>query len=280
MALVARDPSTGRTDVLSDRARRQGPVDRDAIPGSALQLGPVAIDGDRLVWVESPSRDHGDLHVFDLRGGTDRLLARRTVSTLARPVVVGEDVWVIASDSKDPESLPRTSSLYRVPLDASAAPQRVAEGATNVFADARGMLRVAIGDQLIAWDPALGADGRLPGESLAGTSFVAAEGMSAALDAEAHEVRVDSGFGAFRIDAGDASLGALNGTARWIAFSTEHHGEQQAYLLELRRGQLRRLTDAPAPSGARFEGGQYALVTAAGGRLPATFPLISLDPQD
>ncbi|GAA2076218.1 hypothetical protein GCM10009725_06370 [Aeromicrobium tamlense] len=279
VALVARDPGTGGTEVLSDRARRQGPVDRDAIPGSALQLGPVTVDGDRLLWVESPSRDHGDLHVLDLGDGTDRLLATRSVSVLSRPVVVGDDAWFIASDAKDPESIPRMSSLYRVPLDASAPPQRVAEGATDVFADVGGKVRVLIGDRLIGWDPSLGAEGRMPGDGLAGTSFAASEGVSAVLDPEAHEIRIDSDLGDHRIDAGDGSLGALNATDRWVAFAVERNGEQQAHLLDLRRGELRRLADAPVPSSARFEDHQYALGTASG-RLPTTFPLIELGPAD
>ncbi|MTB86798.1 hypothetical protein H9L21_09490 [Aeromicrobium senzhongii] len=242
VALVARDPKTGRTTVVSDRARRQGQVARDRIPGNALQIVSTVVAGDLVAWFEirgnGPS---GDLYVHDMGAGTERRLVRSVAhASETGPVIHGEHVYFVGIDGDDPQRLPARTSVYRVPVDGSREPELVAAGATDVFGDqsvlapAEGMLQVALEDRVVDWDPERGAEGEVDGTELPADCGVSAgEGVTVACAGEPQELTIDTGDRRFVVTGASGRFAWLEANGRWVRFTIDDDGDQTQYVFDV-----------------------------------------------
>lgn len=233
LALIARDPKSAETRVLSDRPRTQGPVDAERIPGNALQFGEVAVSGRYVAWVESVSvAPTGDLYAYDLKSDSERLLARGQEpketddpwpSAYAAPLVVGDRVYFVGYTSLARGDLPGESSVFVMPLDGSEPPVEIAPGATAVFSDVGGRLQVIVGEGLVTWNPVRGRDGQL-GDSLRGAIY-ANQGVRVSVPAGGSTIEIDSPeHGSLTVELGEERAVYFSGTRRWVAFDVESRG--------------------------------------------------------
>lgn len=281
VALVARDPESGRTTVISDRAARQGPVARDRIPGDAVQIVSVAVIRDLVVWVEASGLTHGDLFVHDVSTGTERRLVRSTaLATGATPLVHDEHVYFVGVDGEDLDATPARTSVYRVPADGSAEPELVARDAIDVFGDESPMmsanddvLRMVFEDRVVGWDP--DGDGELPGTALpADCGAFGGDGVTIACDGASPELTIDTGDARFVVRGVRGTIGGLHSTARWAAFTVDRDGRQEQYVFDAAREDLRRVPATRVLHGLRTHSSFLGLLRSR--RPSATEPVIEL----
>ncbi|MCL3837455.1 hypothetical protein [Aeromicrobium duanguangcaii] len=282
VALVARDPRTGRTTVLSDRARRQGPVARDRIPGNALQIGPVVVRGDLIAWTESrgigPS---GDLYVRDMDAGAERRLVRsRALAPDVAPVLRDGAVYFVGVEGDDLGRVPAQTSVYRVPADGSGEPELVAPGATAVFGDLsaiastpRHVLKVAFEDHVVDWDLTVGAEGEDDGTRLRADCGVSAgEGVTVACAGEPQELTIDTGNRRFVVTGASGRFAWLEANGRWVRFTVDDDGDQTQYVFDVIGEKLLRV---PAPRNLRgLQTTSYFLAVLASWDPDPTEPVI------
>ncbi len=278
VALVSRDPQDGEVKVLSDRAARQGKVDTDRLPGRALQIGPVTVSGDHVVWVEGSRVEYGDLYVYDLRNGRETLLASSAEfgrsgapwpSAMTTPVIAGDRVHFVGYDDGDPDGDLGPTSAFTVPIDGREAPTKLAEGAKEVFGDLGGRLQVVIDGHLVQWDPSKGAAGEVPGTRLpTSIGAFANDGVRVTVHEDSGDVQVDTpSRSGFVVSAPHgARLDRINVTERWVSFTVELNDRPQGYLLDLTTGRLMRLRDVEFTSVTRLTGNRYDLAPTSGPR--------------
>lgn len=265
VALVARDPQTQRTRVLSDRARRQGPVDRDRIPGNALAISAVTVSGERVAWVESPSRGHGHLYVHDLSDDSQRRLVRSQAHADSRPVI--QDGFVhfvnieVEVEGDDLERMPPPVASYRVPWDGTGEPELVSRGARAVFGASDGHLWMASDVGLVRWDPERGAEGEVPGTRVSATCGAAARGgLTVACDGPPAVLHVRSAeHGEVTVEVGPHA-GYVESSGQAVAFTAGLDTSDPRYVLSVARGDLVRV---PPKRFLRPVGGETWLVTSA-----------------
>jgi len=283
VALVARDPRTGGTTVLSDRARRQGPMARDRIPGNALQIVSTVVQGDLVAWLEMRGiGPGGDLYVRDMSNGTEQRLVR-SVAFVSKtgPVIRGEHVYFVGIDGADPGRLPARTSVYRVPVDGSGESELVAADATGVFGDRSvtatpdDALRVAFADRIVDWDPERGADGEVDGTELPADCGVAAgEGVTVACAGSPQQLTIDTGERRFVVEGAPGSFGWLGANGRWVMFTVDDDGSQTQYVFDVVREKLLRV-----PSSRNLRGlhtASYFLAVLASWDPDPTAPVIEL----
>lgn len=287
VALVTRDPVSGRTTVLSDRARRQGPIARDRIPGNAMRIGSVAVIKDLVVWVEASNPTHGSLYGHDVSTGTERRLVRSSaLATGATPVVHDEHVYFVGVDGDDLDALPARTSVYRVPADGSAEPELVAQGAIDVFGDESPMmssnddvLRMVFEDRVVGWDPERGTDGELPDTELAADCGAhGGDGVTIACHGSPPELTIDTDDVQYVVEGVDGTLGNLHATALWAAFTVDEGGRATQYVFDVRREELRRVPSTRVLRGLRTRSSFLGVLGQ--GKPAATVPVIELLRED
>ena len=260
-------------------------------------LANVALSSHHVVWTE-----HADTHVlsstwemysYDLDSGEGRKIASHasfgiehpptTTADGTWPVVLDDWVYFATVDKvgKAPEDL--HGSVYRVPLDGGAKPERIVPGAFDVrrFGD---HLMVQIKGEVLQWDPAKGESGEIKGtRQNSSCGFRTNQGTTILCPrkGDASLLQVTSPeHGSFTIDIGDRSGPAyLNVTSRWASFCADEEG----YVLDLERGRLMKMEGSQGAGWNDFEGNELDYKNFSLGPDPihyeqATFPLIELIP--
>lgn len=243
VALVTRDPRTLRTTVLSDRARTQGPVARDRIPGNALQIHSVSVVLNVIVWIEASNPTHGDLYVHDMSEGTERRLVRSSaLATGPTPVVHGEHVYYVGVEGDDLDAAPPRTSVYRVPVDGAGEPELVAPGAVDVHLDGAeasapgDRLRVVFADRVVTWDPREGADGEVADTSLpADCGAAAGDGVTLTCNGSPRQITINTWNGRIEPAVDPGTVGDLHANGHWVAFTTDVDGDRVQYVFDVAR---------------------------------------------
>ncbi|MBC9224753.1 hypothetical protein IBG24_00325 [Aeromicrobium sp. zg-636] len=290
-ALMARDPATGKTRVLSDRPRTARPA-----PPLVHDLGYSAttIDGNRVLWVETYDISLGDLYVHDLETGRETLLVSAKgagksnppwPTGLVDPVVRGETVYFVGyteATVNEVRGARGRTSVFAVPIDGSGEPTEIVPGATDLFAGPDGLLEVVLANRLVRWDPAKGPDGEVDESNLPGPELYANEsGVRMSHSEDGKPILIESPkYGRFQITVGNAGSVYLTASDRWAAFSILLEGGTQAFLLDMARGELRRIKDVqfvwhgrPATPETYIARPQYEIT-------PKTFDVLELVPAD
>lgn len=285
MALMTRDPATGKTEEIA----RHGTAER------WLQLPGVTVSGDKVVWIETPSTSlyelPWELYTYDLRTRKEEHLASSDFFGIENPpqpwlegivpIIEGRFAYFPAVDEvreSDPDGFGR-ASVYRVPL-MGGDPELVAKGAIEVFSDVDGMLQMRFPKRISQWDPSKGSDGEVPGTSIpAAHGSFANEGVRVTFN-QGDGVRIQKADQSeVAIDVGDESaIGYLNATSRWVSFTVDAGGKQQGYIYDLERDKLMKLKGVINSSSTRLSGNVNDLGITWRKQPPELKPLIELLP--
>ena len=298
VALMARDPESGTTRVLSQRPESHRPsASKFAQPYGYAQVTPA---GDAVVWIEGHDISLGDLRALDLASGRETLLVdakdagRGTPPWprgLVQPVVAGDTVYFVGYRSATVNAERAADgplALYSVPIDGSDEPTEIVRGVEDVFPAPDGRLDVVLADRaagvdrMVRWDPAKGQDGEIADTEVTGVEFFANEaGVRMSHPEEGAPIRIDSpDHGRFEIEVGDGSSEYLTASGRWAAFTTSVDGETTAFLLDLERGELRRVEGAKIAANVRPLSPQWYVPRIESEIAPKTYDVIELLPAD
>lgn len=197
---------------------------------------------------------------------------------MSAPVIRDDRVYFIGFRVPPKDGGSGQTSLYQVPIDASAPPKEIVRGATDVFEAADDLLEVAFERRIVRWDPAQGEDGEIAGtEVRADEAFSNGEGVRVTHDESTGQIEVDSPkHGRFTIEVGDHGSAYLNATDRWVAF-TVALDDQYSFVLDMERGELRRMKGQSNASPVASTGATYVLTTQ-GDVAPKTHAVIELLP--
>lgn len=264
VALMARDPESGSLRVISDRAKDMPELTAPLAHGYSYHA--VTPIGRRVLWVEGYAINLGDLRVYDFETDQETLLVSAKdagagkppwPTGMADPVVVGDTVYFIGYSEAtvdEARSASGATALYAVPIDGSGTPTEIAPRAEEVFAAPDGLLDVVFHDRMVRWDPAKGTDGELADTSVPGVEHFANEaGVRMSHEEKGEPIVIESPeHGRFEISVGEPGSVYLVGSERWAAFTSSTTGDTAAFLLDMARGELRRVKDAkiawnPAP---------------------------------
>jgi len=265
--------------------------------GAPSYLAATAVAGRRVLWTERSETDlyhfTWEMYSYDLDSGEERKIASHAMFGIEHPppttfdgvwpVVLGDWVYFAAVDKMGKEPKDAHGSVYRVPLDGDADPERIVPGAYDVrrFGD---HLMVQIKGDVLQWDPAKGESGEIKGTRQSSSCGFRTNQETTILcprkgDASVLEVTSPE-YGSFTVDIGDRSgPGYLNVTRRWASFSADEEG----YVLDLKRGRLMKLDGAQDAGWTDFEDGELMYQNFALGDDPMvyeqkTMPLIELLP--